>query len=201
MAEAAGGGDPYVGGPAQQTPVVLVPYDAAWPARYREVADRVRTALGPRALRVEHIGSTSVPGLVAKPIVDVLLVVQDAADEDAYLPALERAGFVLRVREPASDQHRMLRTPDRGVHLHVYPAGSTEIDRYLLLRGLLRADPAARARYAGVKRRLATQDWPTMDDYADAKSEVVEALIAEARARGIATGRLRGSPGADPTTC
>lgn len=176
----------YVG-PPEKVPVVIVEHDPAWAQRYGEVAGRVRAALGPVALRVEHIGSTSVPGLGAKPVVDVLLVVRDAADEAAYLPALERAGFALRVREPAFDEHRMLRTPERDVHLHVYPEGSQEIDRYLLLRGLLRSDVAARDRYETEKRRLAAQDWPTMDHYAMAKTDVVEALIAQARERGTST--------------
>ena len=157
--------DPYVGGPPEHAAVVLVPYDVAWPERYREVADRVRTALGPVALRVEHIGSTSVPGLAAKPVVDVLLVVRDAADEGTYLPALEQAGFVLRVREPAFDEHRMLRTPARDVHLHVFPDG--------LGRG--RAVPAAaraaaggpggagpvRGREAGAGRSATGRPWTT----------------------------------------
>jgi GrpB-like predicted nucleotidyltransferase (UPF0157 family) len=97
--------------------IVVVDPDPAWPARFATVRDRVLGALGDRALAVEHIGSTAVPGLAAKPIVDVLLTVADVDDEAGYVGPLEAAGFVLRVREPG---HRMFRTPERDVHLHVY---------------------------------------------------------------------------------
>ena len=171
-----------IGGPEKRD-IVIVDYDPAWPVRFHEHAATVTTALGPRALRVEHIGSTAVPGLPAKPIIDMLLVVDRPECEEAYLPALERAGYVLRVREPGFDQHRMLRTPARDVHLHVFPPESREIGRYLVLRDLLRADPAARRRYADIKRRLAQQDWPTMNHYADAKSDVIEELIERGSSR------------------
>jgi GrpB-like predicted nucleotidyltransferase (UPF0157 family) len=103
--------------------ISVVDYDERWPMRFREIAERLRHALNEDALRVEHIGSTSVPGLAAKPIVDVLLTVADVCDEAAYVPALEAAGFVLGVREPA---HRMVRTPARDVHVHVYEPARPE---------------------------------------------------------------------------
>ena len=112
-----------IGGP-ERVPIVLEEHDPAWASRFEEVAARVRAAVGTAVLRVEHIGSTSVPGLAAKPVVDVLLVVEDPDDEPGWLPALEQAGFVLRVREPAFDGHRMLRTPAWDVHLHVFPPWS-----------------------------------------------------------------------------
>jgi len=168
-----------IGGPEKREIVIADP-DPGWPDRFREHASRIAEALGSTALRVEHIGSTSVPGLPAKPIIDVLLVVERPDDEDSYLPALERAGYVLRVREPSFDQHRMLRTPERDMHLHVFPPTSPEVQRYLALRDLLRRDAAARRLYADTKRRLAQQDWPTMNHYADAKSSVIEQLIAQA---------------------
>jgi GrpB-like predicted nucleotidyltransferase (UPF0157 family) len=169
-------------GPLEHAPVVLREYDAAWPARFRAEAERIRAALGGRARRVEHIGSTSVPGLAAKPVVDILLVVDDPGDEASYLPALEAAGYELRVREPGFWQHHMLRTPARDVHVHVFPLDSPEIERYLLFRDRLRAVPAERELYEAAKRRLAAQDWPTVQHYAEAKTEVVEAVIARARA-------------------
>lgn len=92
------------------------------------------------ALSVEHVGSTSVPGLAAKPIVDILLVVEDSGEEVSYLPALEEAGYVLRVREPDFDEHRMFRTPQKDVHVHIFSTGSKEIRRLLLLRDHLRED-------------------------------------------------------------
>ena len=167
-------------GPPEQVEIRICDYDPAWPERFAREAARIRGALGDRELRVEHIGSTSVPGLAAKPVVDILLVLDDPADEASYLPALEAAGYELRVREPDFSQHRMLRTPQRDVHVHVFPPDSPEIDRYLLFRGRLRADAAERELYAQAKRRLAARDWPTMQHYAEAKTEVVEAIIARA---------------------
>ena len=103
--------------------IVVADYDPAWPERFRREEARIRAALGGAALAVEHIGSTSVDGLAAKPIIDVLLVVEDSGDESSYLPALEEAGYVLRVREPDFDEHRMFRTPEKDVHVHVLLPG------------------------------------------------------------------------------
>lgn len=159
--------------------ISVVDYDERWPVRFREIAARVRRALGEDALGVEHIGSTSVPGLAAKPIVDVLLTVADVSSEAAYLPALESAGFLLRVREP---EHRMVRTPARDVHVHVYEPGRPEVRDYLDLRDWLRVDAQDRDLYAATKRMLARRRWNDMNDYADAKTEVVHDLLARARA-------------------
>ena len=158
--------------------IVVADYDPAWPERFRQEEARIRAALGEAALSVEHIGSTAVPGLAAKPKVDILLVVEDSAEEASYLPALEEAGYVLRVREPDFDEHRMFRTPAKDVHLHVFSAGSPEIERYLLLR----EDEGDRELYARMKRRLAAEEWPSMQHYAEAKTEVVEGIIARASA-------------------
>jgi GrpB-like predicted nucleotidyltransferase (UPF0157 family) len=160
--------------------VELVEHDPAWSQKFSTHAQRIRDALGEAARRIEHIGSTAVPGLAAKPIIDILLVVDDPADEASYLPDLEAAGYQLRLREADFDEHRMLRTPTRDVHIHVFPAWSPEIDRYLALREHLIADPPARAAYEARKRELADRQWPTMDHYARAKGAVIEALIAEA---------------------
>lgn len=159
--------------------ISVVDYDERWPMRFREIAEGVRRAMGEDALGVDHIGSTSVPGLAAKPIVDVLLTVADVSNEAAYLPALESAGFLLRVREPA---HRMVRTPARDVHVHVYEPDRPEVRDYLDLRDWLRVDAEDRERYAATKRMLARQPWRDMNDYADAKTEVIDDLLARARA-------------------
>ena len=158
--------------------IVVADYDPGWSERFRHEEARIRAALGGAALSVEHIGSTSVPGLAAKPIVDVLLVVEASGDEASYLPALEEAGYVLRVREPDFDEHRMFRTPAKDVHVHVFSAGSPEIDRYLLLR----EDKGDRELYARTKRELANREWPSMQHYAEAKTEVIEGIIARAAA-------------------
>jgi GrpB-like predicted nucleotidyltransferase (UPF0157 family) len=161
--------------------IVLVVSNADWASMFLAQEKQISQALGAVALRIEHIGSTSVPGLVAKPILDILLVVENSADEGAYLPALERAGFQLRVREPEFDEHRMVRTPDRSVHIHIYSEGSMEIDRYLIFRNRLRSSADDRLRYESVKRRLAEMDWSDINEYAEAKSEVVESIIGSGR--------------------
>jgi len=160
----------------------LVAYDPVWPALFTREAHRIRSALGPRALLLEHIGSTSIPGLLAKPIIAILLVVSDSADESAYVPALEAGGYVLRVREPDWHQHRLFKGPDTNINLHVFTIGSVEIERVLLLRDWLRKNQMDRELYADTKRKLASQKWKYVQNYADAKSKVVEAIISRARA-------------------
>jgi GrpB-like predicted nucleotidyltransferase (UPF0157 family) len=142
-------------------------------------------ALGERALRIEHVGSTSVPGLAAKPVIDILLVVGDSSDERSYVPALEAAGFVLRIREPDWHEHRLFQGPEINLNLHVFSVGSTEIERLLLLRDRLREDPAERQLYDQTKRELASRTWKFVQEYADAKSEVIEAIINRAQAQMI----------------
>jgi GrpB-like predicted nucleotidyltransferase (UPF0157 family) len=161
----------------------VVDYDPAWPARFAREAAAIHAALGGREQLIEHIGSTAVPGLAAKPIIDVLLVVADSADEGSYLPALEAAGYELRVREPGFFEHRMLRTPARDVHVHVFSPDSPEIERHLRFRERLRDSASDRELYAQTKRRLAARPWPTMQHYAEAKTEVVEAILARAPKR------------------
>ena len=170
-------------GEIESPAIVIADYDPAWQERFRREEARIRVALGEAALSVEHIGSTSVPGLAAKPIVDILLVVEDSADEASYVPALEGAGYVLRVREPDFDEHRMFRTPAKDVHVHVFSPGSAEIERYLLLRDQLRENEEDRELYARTKRGLASREWPSMQHYAEAKTEVIEGIIARATAR------------------
>lgn len=162
--------------------IEIVEYDPRWPEIFREQSQKLAAAVGDSALRIEHIGSTSVPGLAAKPIVDILLVVRDAADEDDYLPQLEAAGYRLRVREPDFHEHRMFRTPSLDVHIHVFSPGAPEIARYLTFRDRLRTCAADRDRYERKKRELAARSWPDMNAYAGAKSEVVEGIIAAALA-------------------
>ena len=168
-------------GGREKREVVLAAYDPAWPASFAQHAGIIAGALAGTALRIEHVGSTSVPGLAAKPIIDILVAVPDSADEAAYLPQLEAAGYVLRVREPDWHEHRMFRTPELDVHVHVYSAGCPEIERILTFRDRLRRNPDDRERYELTKRELATREWGDMNEYADAKSGVVESIIAAAR--------------------
>jgi GrpB-like predicted nucleotidyltransferase (UPF0157 family) len=161
-------------------PIHLAEYDPDWPELFRREEARIRAALGERALLLEHAGSTSVPGLAAKPIIDIVLAVPDSADEDAYVPAMEAAGYVLRIREPDWFEHRLLKGPDTEVNVHVFTAGSPEIGRMLAFRDHLRTNDADRALYEQAKRRLAARDWEFVQNYADAKTEVVEEIIARA---------------------
>lgn len=164
-------------------PVELVEYDPAWPELFERERAQISGALGARALLLEHVGSTSVPGLIAKPVVDIVLAVEDSADEHAYVPALERAGYVLRIREPGWFQHRLLKGPDTGVgvNLHVFSAGCPEIERMLAFRHRLREDEGDRELYARAKRALAVRTWEHVQHYADAKGEVVEQILVRAR--------------------
>lgn len=167
-------------GPLEElnAPITLSEYDPVWPVLYEEEERRVRDALGERALRIEHNGSTSVPGLAAKPIIDMLLVVADSADEASYVPDLERAGWVLRIREPDWHEHRLLKRRDPDVNLHVHSEGDPEIDRILAFRDRLRADANERQRYEDAKRALARRRWKYVQNYADAKSEIIEEILS-----------------------
>jgi GrpB-like predicted nucleotidyltransferase (UPF0157 family) len=162
-------------------PIFLAEYDAGWPATFAAEAERIAGALSERALRVEHVGSTSVPGLAAKPIVDILLEVSDSSDEAAYVPALESAGYVLRIRELAWYEHRLLKRPGAEINLHVFGRGCSEITRMLAFRDRLRTNAEDRELYERAKRELARRQWKYVQNYADAKSEVVEAILARAR--------------------
>ncbi|HUS15015.1 MAG TPA: GrpB family protein [Chloroflexia bacterium] len=158
----------------------LEEYDPAWPHLFDREAHRIRTALGDQALQIEHVGSTSVPGLAAKPLIDILLVVPNSADEPAYVPVLEAAGYILRVREPDWYEHRLFKGPDTNINLHTFSPGCPEITRMLQFRDWLRGHPADRERYERTKRELAQQEWQYVQNYADAKTAVVEAILAQA---------------------
>ncbi|OLD13059.1 MAG: hypothetical protein AUI50_01660 [Crenarchaeota archaeon 13_1_40CM_2_52_14] len=161
--------------------ITLVEYDPAWPKNFAREAKRIKAALGERLIMVEHVGSTSVPGLVAKPIIDILLVVANSADEPSYVTELEAAGYVLRIREPDWHQHRLFKGPDTNINLHVFTQGSEEILRTLMLRDWLRTSEADRELYARSKRNLASKKWKYVQNYADAKSEVIEEILERAK--------------------
>ena len=157
-------------------PILLREYDPEWPRLFDREADRIRAVLGDKALRVEHVGSTSVPGLVAKPIIDMLLVVPDSGDEASYVPVMEAAGYVLRIREPDWFEHRLFKGPDTDINLHVFSLGASEIDRMVRFRDRLRACEADREHYARTKRELSQRTWRHVQHYADAKTQVVESV-------------------------
>ena len=168
-------------------PIVLVAYDPRWPAIFDREASRIRAALASLAIRVEHVGSTSVPGLAAKPIIDIVLAVPNSADEAAYVPALEAAGYVLRGREPGWLEHRLFKGPEADINLHVFSAGEAEIDRMVLFRDWLRRHDDDRDAYLQVKRELAERTWRHVQYYADAKTAIVKQIM------GRATGKRGGT--------
>jgi GrpB-like predicted nucleotidyltransferase (UPF0157 family) len=179
-------------GGAEPLTVTLQPYDARWALVYLDHERRILAALAEHsplqaeAVGIEHIGSTSVAGFAAKPIVDIVVTVPDIAAEEDYLDALLAAGYELRVREPG---HRLVRTPARDAHVHILEQGDPAVGEYLLFRDHLRSDAADRALYENTKRALLAEQWSDMNAYADAKTEVVAAIKERARLRSRSSGR------------
>jgi GrpB-like predicted nucleotidyltransferase (UPF0157 family) len=172
-----------VGAPPQEYPeIVIADYDPIWPHWFESAAFRIREALGDKVLQLDHVGSTSVRGLPAKPLIDINMVVADTTDEGAYVPPLEAIGYQLRIREPDWYEHRLLRGSDPPVNLHVFNPACEEVDRMLLLRDWLRIHEDDRELYARTKRELAAKEWKYVQNYADAKSEVIQQILARARA-------------------
>ena len=163
--------------------IVLVDYNACWPELYARETQRILSALGGKALLLEHVGSTSVPGLAAKPVIDLLLVVADSAEEQAYAPALSAAGYRLKLREPHWYEHRLFRGPGAEINPHVLSAGCPEVERMLLFRDWLRSHGADRDLYQRTKQELAEQEWASVDDYARAKTAVIEEILQRASAK------------------
>lgn len=157
-------------GPEQ---VEVVAPDPGWPEQFRRVEARIRHAIGDVALSIEHVGSTSVPGLWAKPVIDVDLTVADSADEPAYVPAMETAGFVLRAREPDWEEHRMFRGADPTSNVHVWSPGAIEPQRTRNFREWLRAHDDDRMAYGDLKRALAAQGFTDVMHYTNAKAGLI----------------------------
>jgi GrpB-like predicted nucleotidyltransferase (UPF0157 family) len=134
-------------------------YNPEWPRLYAELEQQIREALGAKALMIAHVGSTSVPGLSAKPVIDVVLAVPDSADEGSYLPPLERLGYVLRIREPDWFEHRMLKSPVIDGNVHVFSRGCPEIGRMLAFRDWLRINDDDQKLYERTKQELAARTW------------------------------------------
>jgi GrpB-like predicted nucleotidyltransferase (UPF0157 family) len=151
------GADPWVPGAAPAIGIEMAEPDPAWPRRYDELAARIRQALGWRVLQLEHVGSTSVPGLAAKPVIDIDLIVADPGREQDYVPALEAIGFRLVIREPWWYGHRILRADEPACNLHVFGFDSPEPVKHRIFRDWLRGNPGDRDRYAAAKRQAAFQ--------------------------------------------
>jgi GrpB-like predicted nucleotidyltransferase (UPF0157 family) len=151
------GASSWVPGAAPATGIEVSDPDPAWPRRYDELAARIRDALGWRAMQLEHVGSTSVPGLPAKPVIDIDLTVADPGREQAYVPELEAIGFRLVIREPWRYAHRALVSDDPRCNLHVWDFDCAEPVRHRIFRDWLRGNPADRDRYAAVKAQAAAE--------------------------------------------
>lgn len=164
-------------GDRQPGPVVLVEYRADWVTHFERIRKQLARALGASARTIEHIGSTAVPEMPAKPIIDVLVTVDEVEDEYLYLPVLVGLGYEPRVREPG---HRMFRPSSRDAHIHVWAEGSAEHRDYLLLRDRLRASPEDHAAYARLKHQLVSEDWPDVNYYAEAKSPLIAEILERA---------------------
>lgn len=171
--------------PKHNSTIHLAPYDANWPSIFATESKRIKSALGPNAILVKHVGSTSVPGLDAKPVIDIVLAVEDSDDEDAYVPQLEGIGYKLKIRDPNWNKHRFLNRVDPPdafpVNLHVFSAGCEEITRMILFRDYLKAHPEDRELYLSTKRKLAAQTWEYIQGYADAKGDVVKEIMERAK--------------------
>jgi GrpB-like predicted nucleotidyltransferase (UPF0157 family) len=164
--------------PEYNATIELAEYDPKWPGLYEREVERIRGALGPKALRIEHVGSTSVPRLAAKPLIDIALVVADTREEAAYVPPLEAAGYMLRIREPDWFEHRLFKGPDTNVNVHTFSEGCEEIERMVAFRDWLRTHDDDRDLYLAAKRELAAREWKHVQNYADAKSAVVREIVA-----------------------
>jgi GrpB-like predicted nucleotidyltransferase (UPF0157 family) len=160
--------------PAKWQSIVIEDYDQAWPSRFGAASSLITEVLGGLILSIEHVGSTSVPGLPAKPIIDIDLLILDTTEEAGYISALERAGYRLVLREPWWYGHRMLVSAEEDVNLHVWPQNAPEPIRHRLFRDWLRSHPEDLNLYAEVKRRLARDTVDRPNDYSLAKNHVID---------------------------
>ena len=158
----------------------LAPYDPAWPMQFEVLKKQICEVLKTTVLQLEHVGSTSVPGLSAKPVIDMVLVVTDSSEETSYVKPLEEIGYTLRIREPDWYEHRVLNPPVIKGNLHVFSPGCEEIDRMIMFRDWLRTHPEDRDHYENTKGELAARTWKYVQNYADAKSEVVQDILSRA---------------------
>ena len=169
-------------------PIELVPYDPEWPRRFETWRQKLAVALGDTARHIDHFGSTSVPGLPAKPVIDIQVRVDDMSCEDLYLPQIEALGVQLRSRDGDHRFFRPFAGMPRDVHIHVCNVGSDWARKDLLFAAFLRHDAGARAEYLRGKE-LAARQWA--DDriaYTEAKTEVVKRISVRAEEWARATG-------------
>ena len=169
-------------------PIEVLAYDPSWPRRFEGWRDRLAAALGPVARRIEHVGSTAVPGLLAKPVIDIQVTVDDVEAEASFMPAIEGLGVALRSRETGHRYFRPAGDAPRDVQIHVYEPGSAGERAHLLFRDYLRANAPAAAAYADAKRAAADAYRDDRIAYNEAKSGVILDLLTEAEAWARRTG-------------
>jgi GrpB-like predicted nucleotidyltransferase (UPF0157 family) len=161
--------------------VVVVPYDAEWPRRFAAEAERLRQVFGPELVAVHHIGSTAVPGLAAKPIIDIMPVVRrlEAADERA--PAMRALGYEAMGEFGIAGRRYFRKGGDRRTHhVHVFRVGDPNVARHLAFRDYLRAHPEVAAAYGALKRELAARHPEDIEAYMDGKDAFVRRTEAAA---------------------
>lgn len=168
------------GPPPPSGPIVVADYDPAWPEMYGREQSRIRELLGHMVVSIEHVGSTSVPGLAAKAVIDINLVVPDSADETSYVPQLVSAGYRLIVREPNWHEHRLFKGPDTNINLHVFAPGSPEVIRMRVFRDWLRSHQEDLDLYARTKRSLADGRLDDIRAYTHAKHAVIDDIYSRA---------------------
>ena len=160
--------------------VEVKPYDPAWVDKFKKLGGDIRTALGDVALRIDHKGSTSVPGLAAKPVIDIQISVRSLEPEDAYRVPLQSIGYQMQPDNNDLGKRFFFRPTDHAANVHVRELGTYGEQVTLLFRDYLRTHPEAAAHYGAVKSELATRNWADVDEYAAAKSTVVWSLMHEA---------------------
>jgi GrpB-like predicted nucleotidyltransferase (UPF0157 family) len=175
--------------PAQWKSIVIEEYDPAWADRFTAASSLLSEILGDLIISAEHVGSTSVPGLAAKPIIDIDLLIADTTDESRYVPALQRAGYQLVLREPWWYGHRMLVGAEADINLHIWPQDAPEPIRHRLFRDWLRSHPEDRELYATTKRRIARDTAHQPGDYSLAKNDVIDEIFARIFAAADVEGR------------
>lgn len=197
--DASGGRSAWLSGKAPRRDVAVVDADPGWPSLFAEIAERIRTALGPAALEIEHVGSTAVPGLAAKPVIDVDLTVADSSAEGEWLPPLEAIGFELVIREPWWHEHRCLVLDDPRCNLHVFSPDCPEPVRTRIFRDWLRENPDDRALYEQTKLRAAAESRAAGEhvmDYNARKQTVIREIYDRAfRALGLLPQESQGPHG------
>ncbi|MGO4741359.1 GrpB family protein [Bosea sp. 2KB_26] len=177
--------NPWVSGSPTIENIVVEKYSPLWVQEFNKQQKNIETALADFSVKIEHVGSTAVPGLPAKPVIDIDLIVEDPSRETDYVPTLSRIGYKLTIREPSWYQHRMLRLAEPRVNLHVFGRNCPEHIRHVLFRDWLRAHPDDRQRYADAKS-IAADGVDTANAYNMNKQSVVRDIYQTIfRARGL----------------